>query len=299
MTKNRDLYPEPRPLPSCPEDRILNDGDKIILEGTVTSTRWNDFRPECYISFCTKQTGNSVNGQWFRQKHLLKNKIEMPTSGWQPIDTAPKDDIVHIRGFWMKDNLENKMVWKEFTGKLSNADTFVSEDGGYYGYAPFQFTHWMPRIEPPAFVPVKEIKEEEEKLENKPSVFAVHKNGELVSGYYGLFPAFSEDEASDKFKNVHGKTPEQLGLELVEYLPANLVVTVPEPEPTVKVRIMATREMSYVKVVDMPESEYQKLKKVYDSEDKCCISKALDKYISNDDIKEDYDWFNRVEIEEE
>lgn len=69
---------------------------------------------------------------------------------WQPIETAPKDGTIHIRGLWVTVKGVKAKEFQQFIG-------FIDEDGDFkdmvyfddFGWAAKDYTHWMPLPEPP------------------------------------------------------------------------------------------------------------------------------------------------------
>jgi hypothetical protein len=67
---------------------------------------------------------------------------------WQPIETAPKDDVLHVRGLIVRNLASGAEWWEAICGRMEDGD-FVDHDGN----APWRaedYTHWLPLPEPPA-----------------------------------------------------------------------------------------------------------------------------------------------------
>ena len=84
-----------------------------------------------------------------RVKAALRREEKLEAEQWQPIETAPKDGAVHIRGLWV--NVKNApQEFQQFIGCINDDGDFVDPD--YYddfGWAADDYTHWMPLPEPP------------------------------------------------------------------------------------------------------------------------------------------------------
>lgn len=67
---------------------------------------------------------------------------------WQPIETAPKDDTLHVRGLIVRNKRYGNSWWEAICGRIDDDGEFLDHDGN----APWRaedYSHWIPLPEPP------------------------------------------------------------------------------------------------------------------------------------------------------
>ena len=69
-------------------------------------------------------------------------------SEWQPIETAPKDGRLHVRGLIVSSNKRGMRWWEPIAGRIDDDGEFVDHDGNSQWRAE-DYTHWMPLPAPP------------------------------------------------------------------------------------------------------------------------------------------------------
>ena len=69
-------------------------------------------------------------------------------SEWQPIETAPKDGAVHVRGLFVRNSRLGTTRWEVIAGYLDEFGEFVDHNGD----SPWRsedYEYWTPLPEPP------------------------------------------------------------------------------------------------------------------------------------------------------
>ena len=64
-------------------------------------------------------------------------------SEWHPIETAPKDGRLHVRGLIVSSNKSGMRWWEPIAGRIDDDGEFVDHDGNSPWRAE-DYTHWMP-----------------------------------------------------------------------------------------------------------------------------------------------------------
>ena len=69
-------------------------------------------------------------------------------SDWQPIETAPKDETLHVRALWVfSSKTRTPIRWEPVAGYIDDSGEFLDHDGNSPWRAE-DYTHWQPL--PPA-----------------------------------------------------------------------------------------------------------------------------------------------------
>lgn len=69
-------------------------------------------------------------------------------SEWQPIETAPNDGTLHVRGLIVRSAIRGRQWWEAIAGRMNDDGEFVDHDDNSPWRAE-DYTHWMPLPEPP------------------------------------------------------------------------------------------------------------------------------------------------------
>lgn len=67
---------------------------------------------------------------------------------WQPIETAPKDGTLHVRGLTVRNRRTGVCWWEAIAGRVDDDGDFVDHDGNC-PWRTEDYEYWMPLPEPP------------------------------------------------------------------------------------------------------------------------------------------------------
>jgi len=91
-----------------------------------------------------------VNALDFATRAALKAVAPMLASarvpdGWLPIESAPNDGAMHVRGLMVHGNDGKALYWDACAGHLDAEDgQFLDQGGNDFGWNADDFTHWHP-----------------------------------------------------------------------------------------------------------------------------------------------------------
>ena len=70
---------------------------------------------------------------------------------WQPIETAPRDSSLHVRGLWVYHSRNGeRLYWDAVAGYVDQeSGDFLQTCGDDCGWDRADFTHWMSLPPPP------------------------------------------------------------------------------------------------------------------------------------------------------
>lgn len=66
------------------------------------------------------------------------------TGGWLPIESAPRDGALHVRGLHVHRPDGTYLEWQAYAGSMNDEGEFLNSSGESDGWEADDYSHWQP-----------------------------------------------------------------------------------------------------------------------------------------------------------